>query len=63
MVFFKQRAIFEKQVEMTQEVIAISQAKNCPEKDLWPMALVEYYGNLASFIKFVEERDKKIKKE
>lgn len=60
-MWHKQRAMAQKSIEMYQEIIAISQAKGCGESELNKMPLMEYYGNLASFLKYIEERDKKYK--
>ena len=55
--------MFEKSTEIAQEVIAISQAKSCTEKEIWSMTLTEYYGNLKAFLKYIEERDKQNSKQ
>lgn len=60
-IFEKQRDIFSKQIDMSQEVIALSQAKNISEKEIWSMPLMEYYGTLQAFVKYLNERDKKNK--
>lgn len=60
-VFEKSRSIFEKQLEISQEVIALAQAKNINEKEIWSLPLMEYYGQLKAFIKYSEEREKKMK--
>ena len=54
----KSRAMFEKQIDMAQEVIALAQAKSVSEEEIWKMGLMDYYGALQAFIKYSEARNK-----
>lgn len=53
--------MFEKQTEISQEVLALSQAKGESEKDLWAMPLGDYYATVAAFSRYSDERAKNIK--
>lgn len=42
--------------------MSLSQAKGCPEKELWDMGLGDYYSTLAAFGKYVEYQNELMKK-
>lgn len=53
--------MFEKQSELAQDVITISQAKSVHENEIWSSKLGDYYASVAAFNKYVEEQNEKNK--
>lgn len=51
--------MFEKQTEIAQDVLALSQAKGVDEDVLWKMPIQEFYSTIASFSKYQEKYNKK----
>jgi hypothetical protein len=57
----KSKDMFEKQTEISQEVLALSQAKGESEKELWSLPLGDYYATVAAFSRYSDDRAKKMK--
>lgn len=56
----KSKDMFEKQTDIGQEVLTLSQAKGESEKELWALPLGDYYATVAAFSRFSEERTRRL---
>lgn len=53
--------MFDKSVEISQEIVSLSISRNIPESELWRMPIDEYYHKMASYQKYVRDENERIK--